>query len=101
MENSYHFILLSIGFIGQSFFFMRFFWQWIVSEKEHRSVIPAIFWHFSLFGSFFLLAYAIMRKDIVFIFGQSTGLIIYVRNIFLIKRENEKSAPSLCQNNTA
>jgi lipid-A-disaccharide synthase-like uncharacterized protein len=99
MENSYHFTLLTIGFIGQFFFFMRFFWQWIVSEKEHRSIIPPIFWYFSLLGSCFLLAYAIMRKDIVFIFGQSTGLIIYARNIFLINREKEKSISSLCQNN--
>jgi lipid-A-disaccharide synthase-like uncharacterized protein len=42
-----------------------------------------------------------MRKDIVFIFGQSTGLIIYARNIFLINREKEKSISSLCQNNAA
>lgn len=78
---------MTIGFLGQSLFFMRFFLQWIVSEKEKRSVIPVSFWYFSLLGSFFLLVYALLRNDIVFIIGQSTGFIIYFRNLFLIQRE--------------
>ena len=91
MEFSSQWWMLTIGIIGQSLFFMRFFWQWIVSEKEKRSVIPVNFWYFSLFGSFFLLIYAVLRRDIVFIIGQSTGLIIYVRNLFLIQREKRKA----------
>lgn len=90
MELSSQWWLLAIGFTGQAFFFMRFFWQWIVSEKEKRSVIPVSFWYFSLLGSFFLLAYAILRKDIVFIVGQSTGSIIYIRNLYLIHRERTR-----------
>ncbi len=87
MNSSSHWWLLTIGFLGQSLFFMRFFLQWIVSEKEKRSVIPVSFWYFSLLGSFFLLIYALLRNDIVFIIGQSTGFIIYFRNLFLIQRE--------------
>lgn len=87
MNSSSHWLLLTIGFLGQSLFFMRFFLQWIVSEKEKRSVIPVSFWYFSLLGSFFLLVYALLRNDIVFIIGQSTGFIIYFRNLFLIQRE--------------
>ena len=87
MNSSSHWWLLTIGFLGQSLFFMRFFLQWIVSEKEKRSVIPVSFWYLSLLGSFFLLVYALLRNDIVFIIGQSTGFIIYFRNLFLIQRE--------------
>lgn len=87
MNSSSHWWLMTIGFLGQSLFFMRFFLQWIVSEKEKRSVIPVSFWYFSLLGSFFLLVYALLRNDIVFIIGQSTGFIIYFRNLFLIQRE--------------
>lgn len=87
MDLSSHWCLLAIGFIGQSLFFMRFFLQWLVSEKEKRSIIPVSFWYFSLLGSFFLLIYALLRHDIVFIIGQSTGFIIYFRNLFLIQRE--------------
>ena len=101
MEFSSQWWLLAIGFIGQGFFFMRFFWQWIASEKAQRSVIPVSFWYFSLLGSCFLLVYAILRRDIVFIIGQSTGSIIYLRNLFLIQREKEKSIVSPNQIDTA
>ncbi|PKN43669.1 MAG: lipid A biosynthesis acyltransferase [Deltaproteobacteria bacterium HGW-Deltaproteobacteria-18] len=92
MEYLSQWWLLAFGFVGQIFFFMRFFSQWIVSEKAKKSIIPVNFWYFSLFGSIFLLAYAILRRDFVFIFGQAAGLIIYTRNIFLIKREKIKTA---------
>ncbi|MCB4203820.1 lipid-A-disaccharide synthase N-terminal domain-containing protein [Deferribacterales bacterium Es71-Z0220] len=82
--------LLVIGFTGQFFFFMRFFVQWIYSEKQRKSVIPVAFWYFSLLGSVCLLTYAILRKDIVFIVGQSTGFIIYIRNLYFIKKERAK-----------
>ena len=91
MDLSSHWWLLTIGFLGQSLFFMRFFLQWIVSEKEKRSVIPVNFWYFSLIGSFFLLIYALLRRDIVFIIGQSTGFVIYFRNLFLIQREKRQA----------
>lgn len=91
MEYTSQWWFLAIGFIGQFFFFMRFFWQWIISEKEKRSTIPVNFWYFSLIGSLFLLIYAILRRDIVFIIGQSTGFIIYFRNIFLIHREKRNA----------
>src|SRR5690606_31588375 len=38
---------LGIGFLGQSLFFMRFFVQWIVSERSRKSVVPKAFWYFS------------------------------------------------------
>jgi lipid-A-disaccharide synthase-like uncharacterized protein len=90
MELSTQWWLLAIGFTGQGFFFMRFFWQWIVSEREKKSIIPISFWYFSLLGSIFLLTYAILRRDIVFIVGQSTGSIIYIRNLYLIHRERTR-----------
>jgi lipid-A-disaccharide synthase-like uncharacterized protein len=80
-------ITLTIGFSGQAFFFLRFFIQWIHSEKQKRSVIPDAFWYLSLVGGIFLLVYAVLRQDIVFIIGQSTGTFIYLRNIWLLRRE--------------
>jgi lipid-A-disaccharide synthase-like uncharacterized protein len=47
--------LLVLGFVGQFFFFMRFFIQWICTEKYKKSVIPVAFWYFSLIGGFLLL----------------------------------------------
>ena len=85
-------VILVIGFTGQAMFFMRFFVQWLYSEKHRRSLIPTAFWYFRLAGSFFLLAYAIIKKDPVFIVGQSTGFIIYTRNLTLIRREQREKA---------
>jgi len=76
-----------IGLIGQLLFSARFVVQWIASERAGRSVIPISFWFFSLGGGFVLLAYALYRRDPVFILGQAMGTFIYVRNLMLIRRE--------------
>ncbi len=77
---------LALGFCAQILFFMRFLVQWVASERSRKSVIPMAFWYFSLLGGSLLLAYAIWRRDPVFITGQGCGLVIYVRNIMLIHK---------------
>lgn len=73
-----------VGMVGQLSFSMRFIIQWISSERARKSVMPVAFWYFSLGGGIILLAYAIYRRDPVFILGQATGLFIYGRNLWLI-----------------
>ena len=73
-----------LGLIGQAMFFFRFLIQWIVSERKKQSVIPVSFWFLSIIGSLILLIYALHRKDSVFIIGQSTGTVIYVRNLMFV-----------------
>lgn len=82
------------GLAAQAMFFMRFFIQWIVSERIGRSTIPTAFWWFSLAGGLMLLTYAARRHDLVFMIGQATGLAIYTRNIVLIYRERRTVAVS-------
>jgi lipid-A-disaccharide synthase-like uncharacterized protein len=81
------FLWLGVGFLGQALFFSRFLVQWLASEKAKRSVIPMAFWYLSLGGGTVLLIYAIHLGDPVFIIGQSTGAFIYLRNVWLRKRE--------------
>ncbi len=78
---------IMIGFFGQALFTGRFVVQWLYSEKHGRSLIPLAFWYFSIGGGLVLLAYAIHRQDPVFIAGQAGGMIVYARNLFLIRRE--------------
>lgn len=59
--------------------------QWIASERQKASVVPKSFWYFSVGGGLILLAYSIHRKDPVFILGQSTGLFIYLRNLWFLR----------------
>ncbi len=76
-----------VGLAGQLMFSMRFIIQWVSSERAHKSVIPHAFWWFSLGGGIILFTYAVYRRDPVFILGQSTGLLIYSRNLWLIHAE--------------
>lgn len=81
------YLWLAIGFIGQGIFSARFIVQWLVSEREKKSIIPVAFWYLSLFGGLTLMVYSIYKQDPVFIMGQSTGVLIYARNLYLIHRE--------------
>lgn len=83
---------IGIGLLGQLFFTSRFLVQWIVSERQRESVIPQAFWWLSLLGGVTLLCYAIWRRDPVFILGQSTGLLVYSRNLMLISRKKREAA---------
>ena len=77
---------LSIGFLGQAFFSMRFLVQWISSERHRRSIVPTAFWYLSVLGGLTLLIYALHQHDPVFILGQAAGIAIYLRNLWLIKQ---------------
>lgn len=85
---------LAVGLIGQALFSARFFVQWLKSEKLKKSVIPAAFWYFSVAGGATLLAYAIHRKDPVFIIGQGAGLLIYFRNLQFLWRDDKQASRS-------
>ena len=81
-----------LGFGGQAFFFSRFLVQWLASERAGRSVIPMSFWYLSLGGGTALFIYALHVGDPVFVIGQSTGAIIYLRNLHLRIRERAVTA---------
>ncbi len=81
-----------VGFLGQALFSMRFLIQWIMSERAKKSVMPVTFWYFSLGGGVVLLAYAIYRRDPVFMLGQGMGLIVYARNLWLIHNHKKTEA---------
>ena len=78
---------IALGYVAQMLFFMRFFVQWIASERAGKSVVPMSFWLFSIGGGFLLFVYAIARRDPVFILGQGLGFFIYLRNVYFIMRE--------------
>jgi lipid-A-disaccharide synthase-like uncharacterized protein len=75
-----------LGMLGQVLFFSRFLVQWVASEKKGRSTVPVSFWYLSIGGGLLLLFYAIWRRDPVITLGQGVGLLVYVRNLVLIRR---------------
>ncbi|MBW7907275.1 MAG: lipid-A-disaccharide synthase N-terminal domain-containing protein [Phycisphaerae bacterium] len=84
--------LVLFGFAGQFVFMLRFLVQWYASESRGRSVVPVAFWYISVLGGLILLTYAILREDIVFSAGQALGLLIYLRNIWLIHSRRRRYA---------
>ena len=87
-------IWIGIGFFGQALFFGRWLIQWIASEKKAQSEVPISFWYMSLIGGLITLAYAIYRRDPVFIAGQSVGSVVYVRNLMFIHRASRVKGPT-------
>jgi lipid-A-disaccharide synthase-like uncharacterized protein len=83
-------LVLTVGFAGQAMFSARFLIQWIASERSRKSVVPVLFWYFSLGGGITLFLYALYREDPVFMLGQGFGLIVYLRNLALIHKEKQK-----------
>ncbi len=79
------------GLLAQAAFTGRFLVQWIASERQRRSHIPVSFWYLSLVGGVMLLLYAALWKhDVVVTLGQTTGVVVYVRNLMLLRHEKRQ-----------
>lgn len=92
IDNWTEFWWVVLGLTAQLSFSARFIVQWIASERAGRSYVPVVFWYLSITGGSMLLAYAIYRQDVVFILGQSMGLVVYSRNLILIHRSGAVDA---------
>lgn len=90
-------IWLAVGFFGQAIFGLRFFLQWLASERVKRSVVPVAFWYCSIAGAAILFSYAVWREDPVFMLGQSAGLFIYLRNLYFIRRNRQSDANGISE----
>lgn len=87
-----NFAWVAVGLLGQVAFFGRMFIQWVVSEKSRRSQVPELFWWLSFIGGVCLFTYFVWRVDIVGVLGQSTGVVIYARNLRLIRKQRRREA---------
>lgn len=76
-----HYFVYGIGFTAQLLFTARLLTQWILSEKAGRTLSPLIFWQLSVFASFLLMVYGILRDDLAIILSQSITYAIYIRNL--------------------
>ncbi len=78
------------GLAAQGIFFLSFVFQWAVSEKEKRSVIPTGFWVLRIIASIMLIFYVLQRRDVVFLISIFLQIAIYMRNINLISNAKAK-----------
>src|SRR6202040_233438 len=86
-----------VGWTGSAVFSIRFFLQWIASERAKKSIIPVGFWECSLLGSLLALSYFIFyRRDSVGVIMTLAPLPLYIRNLYLKWREvltDRRAAP--------
>lgn len=82
---------VGLGFLGQAAFSGRMLLQWFVSERRRESIVTIGFWWMSLVGGAILFTYFVWRQDIVGVLGQSTGVVIYARNIRLHYKKLRRS----------
>lgn len=66
---------------AQLLFGGRMISQWILSEKQKKSVTPLFFWWLSLLGSFLLFIYGYFQIDFALMLGQVLTYFIYIRNL--------------------
>jgi lipid-A-disaccharide synthase-like uncharacterized protein len=83
---------VAVGLGGQIAFFGRMAVQWVVSERQRQSVVPPVFWYLSLGGGIALFAYFVWRQDLVGVLGQTSGIVIYGRNIRLLAKQRRRDA---------
>lgn len=83
-----------IGFLGVFLFALRFWLQWVDSEREGHSTLEASFWQISLIGACFSLAYFLKIHDIVNLLGPLFGVIPYLRNLMLLSSNKKRTYES-------
>ena len=81
--------LIVLGIVGQLVYTSRFIYQWIHAERNQESDLPKKFWIISLVGSSIIFTYGIFRDDPVLIAAHFFGGIVYIRNLFIIRKSKE------------
>ena len=90
------------AFVGEAIFGGRFVLQWLVSEYRKKSHVPVAFWYMSIIGSIILLVYSFHKVMPVLIVAFSLQILIYMRNLCLIKKHSDPgSEKNTEENNTA
>ncbi|WP_114395628.1 lipid-A-disaccharide synthase N-terminal domain-containing protein [Oleisolibacter albus] len=82
--------LVLFGLVAQAMFMGRFVVQWLASERAKRSVVPVAFWYFSLGGGLMIFTYGVLDRDLVVMAGQMPAILIYLRNLHLIRQEKQR-----------
>lgn len=75
-------LIFAIGFLAQILFSARQLTQWVSSERAGKILSPILFWQLSIFASFLLIVYGILRNDPAIIMGQIITYGVYIRNLY-------------------
>ena len=83
-----------LGYLGACLFYGRFYLQWIISERQGKSVVPVAFWYMSGAGSVLLLLYGVFYLNSpVGALSHCFNSVIYARNLVHIWRAKGALSP--------
>jgi lipid-A-disaccharide synthase-like uncharacterized protein len=85
MNEAWRVAFYPLGFIAMSFFFGRFFLQWIVSERHQECRVPKLFWTLSLAGNILLTVHSFIQVQYHVCAVQACNAVISWRNLNLKK----------------
>ncbi len=75
---------LLVGVIGTGLFGLRMIVQWVVTEKQKKSVVPNIFWVISVVAALLSTSAFVHRAEWIYAVGSGLTLLIYSRNIWFV-----------------
>lgn len=90
LEQWSAFLYYPLGLAPSLFFFLRFFIQWVRSEKQKKSVVDKTFWQLSLYGSVLLALHYFIQLQDLFLMVQVINIGISCRNLSLMQEEKKR-----------
>lgn len=80
-------LLYPIGFFASTLFSLRFWLQWIQSERQKKSVVGRSFWLLSIGGNFLLALHGLIQLHYPTALLQTLNGVIALRNLELLKEQ--------------
>lgn len=85
MSEEWRTWLYPFGFLSGVFFGLRFFVQWLQSERAGKSVVPPLFWKLSIVGNLLLFVHSFIQIHFPLCFVQAVNIVFFWRNLNLMQ----------------
>ncbi|CCB85356.1 MULTISPECIES: lipid-A-disaccharide synthase N-terminal domain-containing protein [Parachlamydia] len=92
MSDNWREGLYILGFLPHALFTGRALLQWMISEKEKKSLVTPTFWKLSLAGNLFLLVHAFIQMQYHVCVIQAANAVVSWRNLNLMKPQTDQAA---------
>jgi lipid-A-disaccharide synthase-like uncharacterized protein len=92
MHESWRASLYPLGFVATLLFSLRFVFQWIASEKKHKSHVPKIFWQISLAANLCMCIHTFIQVQYPFCVIQAINAVIAWRNLNFSQHQSKRKS---------
>lgn len=86
--------LYPLGFLSSALFTLRFLVQWWKSEKAGHTVVPRVFWKWSLAGNLLLIVHSLIQVQFPVAFVQTANAVISWRNLTYLNTSSPRYSKS-------